>query len=71
MITFTVNTPNGNIILLFFAQEDETHRGIYISKIVENSPASAQLQLYDRVLQVYIYDFFSLPQRHSGNNSST
>jgi hypothetical protein len=45
------------LILLFFsisAQEDEQHLGIFISKIVENSPASEKLQLYDRILQVYL-----------------
>ncbi len=52
------------LILLFFSiftQDDDTHRGIYISKIVENSPASEKLQLYDRILQVYIPFLFSLP----------
>ncbi|XP_046840876.1 E3 ubiquitin-protein ligase PDZRN3-like isoform X2 [Xenia sp. Carnegie-2017] len=33
-------------------EEHDTHRGIYVSKIVENSPASEKLQLYDRILKI-------------------
>ncbi|XP_028398452.1 PDZ domain-containing RING finger protein 4-like isoform X2 [Dendronephthya gigantea] len=33
-------------------EENDGHCGIYVSRLVENSPASEKLQLYDRILEI-------------------